>query len=322
MSKQKIIEVEIEGKPTIIITIANPNPKEELLRRFPICNLDEGINQTKEILKRQAEYAKKGESIDYDEKIIKMLTFLKRIKIKIPYADILVKIFNPENPIVRTHFPRFLDYIKSSSSLFQYQRKIDVDGYYISNEQDYEVARMMLKKTTTNILMIPLTQLQQKIIKVFEENDLERKSVDDLQDYDEIKKINIDVEWLRRQLNWLVSKNFLLRDKEKRFNEDGKVIPKPVFIYSLNKIQSLIIPEWKNIDTFTPNYNITPITSLSSNTNIEIEANEVNLNELNNHKTNLKVELIKKNNPITQEVIPITQATIKNKGDYSEDFSK
>ncbi len=284
--------------------IAQANPKEELLRRYPICNLDEGVNQTKEILKRQAEFAKAGQSIDYDEKITEVLRCLKRIKVRIPYADKLVKIFCPESVIVRTHFPRFLDYIKSSCALFQYQREVDKEGYYIATKQDYSIARMMLIKTTSNILMIPLTQLLQKIMAVFEEEGLERKSVDDLQDYEGIKKLDIDIEWLRRKLNWLVSKRFLIRDKEKRLSEDGKVIPKPVFIYSINKLQVLNIPEWNNISSFTLNYKNTTNSSFSSDTKRVNEVNEVNLYERDKHKTN-------KNLYLKGKPIDFTQSGIK-----------
>jgi len=274
VNKGAIEEIEIFGKPSITITIADANPREEMLRRFPICDLDEGINQTKEILKRQAEFAIKGKTIDYDPIFTDALRCLKRVKVKVPYAEELVKIFCPENAIVRTHFPRFLDYIKSSCSFHQYQRQQDEDEYYLAEKQDYDVARMMLIKTTTNILMIPLTQLLQKIMKVFEDNNLQNKSVDDLQDYEGVKKINIDIEWFRKKLNWLTSKGFLLRDSERRFKEDGKPIPKPVYVYSLNKMQKLEIPKWEEISSFTLVNKNTTNTTNTTNTRV-IEVNEL-----------------------------------------------
>jgi len=290
VNKGKIIENETEGKPSIIITIANPNPREEILRRYPICSLDAGINQTKEILKRQAEFAKQGETADYNPKITEALRCLKRIKVKIPFADKLVKIFCPENAIVRTHFPRFLDYIKSSCAFFQFQRKNDNDGFFLAEEQDYSIARMMLKKTTSNILMIPLTELLKKILKVFEIENLQKKSVDDLGSFKEIQKLNIDKEWLRRKLNFLASKGFLLKDSEKRINEAGKIIPKPINIYSFNKLQKLIIPKWNDISSFTSNYYFTPNSSNSLNT----EVNEVF--EVKSYKRSIN----KKENPLIQ----------------------
>jgi len=284
VNKGKIIDFEIEGKPSIIMTIADPNPSNEQLRRCPICYLDEGINQTKEILKRQAEYAKKGLSLEYDGKIISALRALKRIKVKIPFADKLLKIFNPQEVIVRTHFPRFLDYIKTSCALYQYQREIDNEGYYIATPEDYDVARIALIKTTSNILMIPLTKLKKDILDVFEEDDLQNKSVDDLNELKPIEKLNITPEWLRKQVDYLASKGFLNKGKEKRYDEAGKIIPKPIYTYSYNKMQKLEVPEWKDIDKMTSdtmNCENTMITSINSNTTQVNELNE--LFEVKNH---------------------------------------
>lgn len=279
VNKGKILEIEIEGKPSIIMTTAEASPKEEQLRRYPICPLDEGVNQTIEILKRQSEYAKTGKSVECNELIKKAISSLKRIKVKIPFAEKLVPIFNPQNVIMRTHFPRFLDYIKSSCSLYQFQRRMDKDGFYIAEKQDYEVARMMLQKTTSNILMIPLDKNRRIILSLFDSLNLQRKSVDDLQDYAEIKKINITPEWLRKQLDWLSSKTFLIKDKEKRIDEAGRIIPKPIFIYSFNKMQKLEIPKWEELDkisSITMNTDFTSNTSNTSNSGVN-EVNEVNV---------------------------------------------
>lgn len=281
VNKAKILEIDIDGKPSIILTIAEVNPREEILRRYPICSLDEGIDQTKAILKRQAEFAKLGKSIDYNPFIIEALRYLKRIKVKIPFAEKLVKIFCPENVIVRTHFPRFLDYIKSSCALHQYQREKDSDNYYLATRQDYDIARMMLSKTTSNILMIPLDKLKNNILCIFENYNLQKKSVDDLEDLEEIKRLNITPEWLRKQLDWLSSKTFLIKDKEKRFDEAGKIIPKPIFIYSYNKMQKLEIPTWEALESSSIASDCS-ITSISSNTSISGVSEVIEVKEVKN----------------------------------------
>jgi len=278
----KVIPFEIEGKPSICMTIANPNPKEENLRRSPTCFLDEGRNQTKEILIRQAEYAKKGVSTEYDEDLLLSLKFLKRNKVKIPFADKLIQIFNPEDVIVRTHFPRFLDYIKASCSFHQYQRKKDKQNYLIAQKEDYEIARTALIKTTTNILMIPTTKLQDNILKCFENNNIQNKSVDEISEFKEIEKLNISNEWLRKQMDWLVSKTFLLKAKEKRTDESGKIIPKPVFVYSYNKMKKLEVPHFDTLisSSNTSNNKNTSFSSNTSDTPLVNEVNEVNDLEL------------------------------------------
>ena len=277
--KGRVIEVEIEGKPSIILTIAEPNIKNEQLRRLPICDLDEGIDQTKEVLKRQAEFALEGKAIDYDENVKIALGLLKRVKVRIPFATKLISLFNPQEVIVRTHFPRFLDYIKASCALYQYQREQDNEGYLIAMPQDYNIARIALIKTTSNILMIPLTKLQKSILTVFEDKRLERNSIEDLQNLKEIQKINITEEWLRKQLDFLASKGFLIKDKEKRTDEAGKIIPKPVFVYSFNKLQRLDIPEWKDLDSFSSNTQNKDFNSNSSITSISGINEVIQVNE-------------------------------------------
>jgi hypothetical protein len=138
--KAKSFDIEISGKPVMIITSANASPSPELIRRFAIVNLDESQEQTEAIMRRQAESEAKGSRIEYDKNIVKALESLERIKVRIPYADRLLDFFPKKSIIMRTHFPRFLDYIKSSTALYQYQRERD-DGSYLANWQDYDNAR-------------------------------------------------------------------------------------------------------------------------------------------------------------------------------------
>jgi hypothetical protein len=166
---QEAIDIHIEGKPVIITTTANAVPSPELTRRFEFCNLDECENQTEDIMKRHSEYAQIGIIPDYNLDYTKAMTLLKRVKVKIPFAKRIYKSFPRKNIMMRTKYPRFLDFIKSSCAFHQYQRKTDEEGYLLAEEQDYEIARIVLKKLTSNKYLIPLTINQQKIIKFFEE---------------------------------------------------------------------------------------------------------------------------------------------------------
>ena len=311
--RQKVIDIEIEGKPSIIMTIADPNPKEELLRRVPVCYLDEGIEQTREILKRQAQFAIQGKVTDYNPNIIEALSKLKRVPVNVPFANNLLQIFySSEEVILRTHFNRFIDYIKSSASLHQFQRKTDEEGFIIAERKDYDIARMMLQKTTNNILMIPLTKLRSDILDLFKNKVLKNKSVDDLELYKEIEKLNITPEWLRKQLDWLASKSFLIKGKEKRSDEAGRTIPKPIFIYSYNQLQQLEIPEWEKLTEIssitqnssnTNNTKISSNSSINSNTNMIIEVIEVNLQELTKQHKNKILEFYQDNKHISDNEI-------------------
>jgi len=166
--RQRAIDINIKGKPVIITTTANSIPNPELTRRFEIVCLDESIDQTKEIMKRHSEYAVKGISPEYNQDYIEALGFLKRVKVKIPYAESLTKIFPATSIMMRTKFPRFLDLIRASTAFHQYQRVKDEEGFLLATKQDYEIASEVMKKLISNKYLISLTKKQKKIIDFFE----------------------------------------------------------------------------------------------------------------------------------------------------------
>lgn len=168
--KQNAVDIDITGKPVIIITSANAIPNPELTRRFEFVQLDESIDQTKEIKKRHAEYAVKGLSPEYDSKYTDALNLLKRVKVKIPFAKKLPNLFPDGNVVMRTKFPRFLDLIKASAAFHQYQRKTDEEGYIIAIGQDYELSAEIMKKLISNQFMISLTKNQLKIVDFFKKD--------------------------------------------------------------------------------------------------------------------------------------------------------
>lgn len=168
--KQRVYDINIKGKPVMIITTANSIPNPEMTRRFEFINLDESIDQTKEIMIRHANYAKLGISPEYNPDYKESMKLLKRVKVRIPYADKLPNLFPDENLMMRTKFVRFLDLIKASAAFHQYQRKIDEDGYILANNQDYEISCEVMKKLTSNKYMISLTRNQRKIVEFYENN--------------------------------------------------------------------------------------------------------------------------------------------------------
>ncbi len=168
VKNQRAIEISIDGKPVIITTTANSTPNAELTRRFEIVNLDESVNQTREIMKRHCEYAKKGLSPELDLDIKKALSHLKRLRVVIPYADSLYLLFPPESVMMRTKFPRFLDLIKSSAVLHQFQRKWKSPDIIVAEKQDYEIATEIMEKIASNKYMVSLTRNQRRIMEFLE----------------------------------------------------------------------------------------------------------------------------------------------------------
>jgi hypothetical protein len=289
INKGKVIHIEIEGKPSMILTIADPLLKNEQLRRLPYLFLDESIDQNKEIMKRQAKYAKLGKSILYDDEIKTALKYLKRVNVVIPFADKLIKIFEESagNVIVRTAFPRFLDYIKTSASLHQYQRDIASNGWIIANEQDYELGALCLKKTTSNLHMIPLNHLDSALYHFFKEQD-GSFSVDELMDFKEIQELGKGDRWIRFRLDFLVSKNFLKRKSVKVEHSY-----KPVIKYSYKEVGDFYIPPFTELLKMTSNSsNTTNNTNTSDTSNTKenevFEENELRIEHVNFSKSGIK----------------------------------
>jgi hypothetical protein len=165
--KQRAVDIEIVGKPVLITTTATSTPSPELTRRFVILNLDSSEEQTKAIMKRHCEFAKQGIILEYNEKYKEAMKYLKRVKVLIPFADLIAEILPSKNVIMRTHLPRFLDYIKASAGFYQYQRKID-KNFILATGKDYDLARECFLKLCSNKYMIPLTINQKRILETFE----------------------------------------------------------------------------------------------------------------------------------------------------------
>lgn len=167
--KQRAYEIDIEGKPVMITTTATATPNPELTRRFIILNLDSSENQTKAIMKRHSEFKKRGIVPEYNPIYTEAMKHLKRVKVKIPFADLIDVHFPSNNIIMRTNYPRFLDFISASCAFHQYQRKIDSEGFLLAEAQDYNLAKECFEKVTSNKFMIPLTINQKKILAVMQE---------------------------------------------------------------------------------------------------------------------------------------------------------
>lgn len=273
---QVSVDIEIKGKPVIIVTTESSTPSRENTRRFTIVNLDTSINQTEAIMKRQAEASRNGNNLEYDETITQALRLLKRVKVKIPYADMLVEVFPKKHVLMRTHFERFLDYIKASSALHQFQRMEDADGFLVATGKDYDTARKILIKTTSNEYMIPLTKDQKRLLKIIKNTPipqgLKGLSVSDL----ESQVTFMSDRWLRKQLDKLANYGFLEKDSEERWESKRRVC-----VYRHVEAFDIDIPQWKDIEckcsvnSVDSNHSIDSDSSLNSPpANESIESND------------------------------------------------
>jgi len=233
---QQAVDIEIKGKPFLILTSASANPNQEMIRRFPIQNLDSGINQTKEIIRRRLDYAVKGISVEYDKNIQQALGKLRRVKVKIPFASDMFDVLPHDHAIMRTNINRILDLIKSSCALHQFQRDKDNDGFLLATGQDYDIAVKVINGQTSNKHNIPLTKDQQKILGVMNEFDwADVKSLSDLITF-------LSEEWLRKQLQKLVQYELI---KTRHTHIEG--IKQKVRQYKINTIDKFKLPYFNEI---------------------------------------------------------------------------
>jgi len=104
-----------------------------------------------------------GESIEYDEQLKKSLAYLKRYKVKIPFADKIVGFFPSKRINERRNLERFFDFIKSVTCFHQYQREIEGE-YLISELSDYDKARDIFMNIQQGVGSIPLNTRQKDIV--------------------------------------------------------------------------------------------------------------------------------------------------------------
>lgn len=226
------------GKPVMVVTIAVANPNPELLRRYPILNLNTSENQTKEIMRRKALMQVRGEKPKYDDNLCHALRLLKRVRVCIPYAELLVDTLDHSNIIIRTHFDRFLDYIKFSAAVHQYQRRHYDEDTILAEERDYEIAREAMIKTTSNIFSIPLTRNRKRILGVLERNKAVWLSVNDLEPH-----INfLSYKQLVRELNMLCEQGFVEKDKQQQAHSI-----RPVMVFRMISNYLLRIPKFSEL---------------------------------------------------------------------------
>lgn len=229
---QRAIDIKINGKPVIIVTSATATPNPELVRRFTIVNLDSGTDQTKAIVKRHLKYAIEGKTPKLLEQVRESLKNLIPVEVKIPFAKKLEKHLPMQSVIMRTHILRFLDYIKASAALYQWQRKLDSEGFIIATMDDYKIARIAIEKTTSNQFMIPLTKDQKRLIDVFKELGEGWFKIGEI----ETKVSWMSERWLRKQLDKLTEYGLLNKD---RLDEEKR----SYLIYSMIVIERIELPE-------------------------------------------------------------------------------
>jgi hypothetical protein len=239
---QMAIDIEIKGKPVVIITSASANPEPELVRRFIVVNLDESKEQTKDVMKKWSDHAVRGSIPKVDNAYIPALKLIKERKVKVKWADCLLKHFPSDHIIMRTHFGRFLDFVKASTVLHQYARESDIEGFIYANEQDYSIAKDVFLATASNDQMIPLTKKQREILDIMKSCQSKKLNDEEWTHQELSSKLPLSSSDVYRQVNNLVKMGFIEKGTQSSDYET-----KPHMIYKLKEFNKLYLPTWEEM---------------------------------------------------------------------------
>lgn len=156
---QRAIDLEIKGRPVVLITTASTIPKQELLNRFISVSLEETAEQTSLVFDKTVEVAL-GNVNPPDETLRNALRLLVRVRVIIP-SEIgnKLKVLFPAKPVnMRREFARFLAIMQNSTALHQHTREKNEKGEVLATWQDYDNACYVFKRNP-----IKLTRSQQAI---------------------------------------------------------------------------------------------------------------------------------------------------------------
>lgn len=162
---QKTVDILIKGKPVLIITTAESEPKEELLRRFPLVYLDETKEQTQRVIKFIGKMAAGKNKAEYNPDVVNAIRCLEPYEVVVDFSEALADSFLKFDAVMfRTHFGRILDFVKFSAVIHQYSREQDEQGRLIATWADWDLVLPCVKKITQSKVGFNLTHKQKVIV--------------------------------------------------------------------------------------------------------------------------------------------------------------
>jgi len=249
---QVAVELEVKGKPVIIVTSASASPSAEMVRRFLVVSCDETEKQTRDIMDRCVDLAITGKTSTEINNYHNALQFLNRVNVKLPdKIKLAVNHFPSKSLHMRTHFPRFLDLIKASCAVHQFQREKECDDTFIAQGEDFDIAREIILSTTTNSNMIPLTKDQRNVLDILKElpvkvnceHGVEVESGYSLSELEPRIKFCGERQ-LRRYLDRLVELGFVIKKSEDRDNSRKAVMT----FKASEQVDDIKIPRWHELN--------------------------------------------------------------------------
>lgn len=140
----------VKGPAAFIQATTRPVLHPENETRLLFIQMDESKDQTREILKCQAEEAEMEQTSVLDANLFnsyhELIRNLQCTKIKIPFAKGILPHFPSDQVRSRRDFSKLLGLIKASAFLNQHQREYDGDAI-IASIEDYTIAREFFEHT-------------------------------------------------------------------------------------------------------------------------------------------------------------------------------
>ncbi len=162
---QKAVDLKVNGKPVIIVTSFNTDIDIEGIRRWDTVRMDTTQLLTENVMKNRllekAGKIKNGRNHELREGLHSLITSRE---VRIPFVEEIINIL-PVNLSMRTISGKFMDYIKASAVLFQFQRKKNEDGSINATWDDYDFARFLFAKTSGHH-GIPLNTSEEEFINI------------------------------------------------------------------------------------------------------------------------------------------------------------
>jgi len=142
---QELIDLDIPGKPVMIVTSYLATIEEEGGRRWDAVRVDLSENLTAQVKQDKLKKAEGNSTIIKNLTLRTALQKLKPYDVIIPFASKISKHL-PNTLVMRTQIDKLIDYMKASAVLHQYQREKDEEGRLIATWFDYDYARFLFLK--------------------------------------------------------------------------------------------------------------------------------------------------------------------------------
>lgn len=234
---QRAVDLIVNGKPCLLITTAETNPKKEILTRFQIVGLDETDKQTRAITLSQA---KDEEMEEYDPSIKRAMGLLKIKDVHISFGkqihDYITDHYSWADLRMRRDFSRLKDLIKCSAVLHQYQRETDSNERIIANKQDYEIARECINYIQTTTLKGLIHKLKRAYDFCIIEGEFKAKEIHARHPF-------VSLQMWYKYLDDLCERGLLLTELR-----DVEGVKQKVTIYIVPKERNLILPEFEQLN--------------------------------------------------------------------------